>query len=164
MFKVTLYSQFLDVEDKNWKIRACGIVSLKVVLEYWGIKENIKDLIDLGLKKNAYISGVGWKHDGLVSVAKEFGFSGMNYDWFKDEPKDAFEKLLPNLEKYPVIASIYNNFKLGGSGHLVVLLGYQNGQIFFNDPDSKTRKGIQKKVGLEKFLTGWKRRIIVIYR
>ena len=155
--------QFLDIEDKKWKSRSCGIVSLKSILEYWGVKENIKDLIDLGLKKGAYISGIGWKHKGLALIAKDYGLVGKNYDWFKNKPETAFKKLLPKLKKYPVIISIYKNLKPGKSGHLVVLTGHENGQIFFNDPDSKTKKGIQKKVGFEKFLIGWKRRIIVIH-
>jgi|SRR3989344_2586955 len=162
MFKVSAYSQFLDVEDKKWKSRSCGIVSLKSVLEYWGIKESTKYLIELGLKKDAYISGVGWKHGGLVSIAKEFGLFGENYDWFLEEPHEAFLKLISYLKKYPVLASVYKNFKLGGSGHLIILTGYENDQIFFNDPDSKTKKGISKKISFEKFLNGWKRRIIVI--
>ena len=163
IFKIPAYSQFLDVEDKKWKSRACGIVALKIVLEYWGVKEKADDLIKLGLKQDAYIPGIGWKHGGLVSIAKEFGLRGENLDWFKDLPEEAFEKLLSKLEKYPVLASIYKNFKLGGSGHLIVLTGYENGWIFFNDPDSKTRKGIQNKVVVEKFLNGWKRRIVVIH-
>lgn len=163
MFRVPVYSQFLDVKEKKWRSRACGIVALKMVLDFWGIKKSADELIKLGLKKDAYIQGVGWKHKGLVLVAKKFGFKARNYDWYKDSYEVSFKKLLPKLKKYLVIASIYKNLKPGKSGHLVVLTGYENDQIFFNDPNSKTRGGIHKKVAAEKFLSGWKRRIIVIY-
>lgn len=165
MFKVPAYSQFLDVKDKKWQRRSCGIVVLKMILDFWGSGDKITadNLIKLGLKKNAYISGIGWRHKDLTLLSKNLGFKGKNYDWFKNKPKTAFKKLLPKLKKQPIIASICKNLNFGESGHLVVLAGFKNNHIFFNDPDSKTRKGIRKKASLKKFLNGWKRRVIVIY-
>lgn len=166
MFNVPAYSQFLDVKDNKWKDASCGIVSLKMVLDFWGKNKNseIGKLIKLGLNNKAFIPDVGWKHKELALLVRKFGLRGRNYDWFRDNPKIAFKKLLPKLKKYPVIVSIHRNLELGKSGHLVVLTGAGNKQVFYNDPDSKTRKGIKKESSLNKFLKGWKRRIIVIYR
>lgn len=165
MFKVPAYSQILDVKEKKWKDASCGVVSLKMVLDFWDKSKSlpIRELIDLGLKQNAFIPDVGWKHKELALLAEKFSLKSRNYDWFKDSPKVAFKKLMPKLKKYPVIVSIYKNLEPGKSGHLVVLTGIKNKRVFYNDPDSKTRKDIKRQSSLDDFLSGWKRRVIVIY-
>lgn len=168
IFAVPAYSQFLDVSSPVWKRKACGAVSLKMVLDY--LRPNsisISEIIKRGRRKNAfrlaaYIPNVGWAHKGLASLAEEFGFKGKNYDWSKKTPDAAYSLLLKKLQKRPIIASIYRNLKPGSSGHLVLLTGIKGNRIYYNDPDSKTRRGIKKTATLNKFLKGWKKRVVEI--
>lgn len=167
-FKVPPYSQFLDVKNHKWQRKSCGIVSLKMLLDYWSKQFNktapsISKLIQEGVKNKGYIPNIGWRHKNLVELVEDYGFGGNNFDWAKVKPSIAFKKLRRYLNKYPLMASIYKNFCPGDNGHLVVITDFKNNFIFYNDPDSKYRKDVAKKIGLKKFLKGWKKRIIIIY-
>ena len=168
-FDVPAYSQFLDLEDEEWKDRSCVIVSLKMLLDYWNndsevTSEDLENLITEALASDAYIPGIGWKHKELVDVAKAHKMDGENLDWTSEHPDIAFNKMLPYLEKHPVIASVFKDLKAGESGHLVVVTGYEDGNIYYNDADSKDREGIKRSVPLKEFLDGWTRRIVVIHQ
>jgi len=167
-FDVPAYSQFLDVDDEKWNGKSCGIVSLKMLLDYWDNEsevtpEGINNLITEALASDAYIPGVGWRHKGLVDVARAHGLEGENLDWTSEHQDIAFNKVIPHLAKHPVMASVFKNLKPGESGHLVVATGYESGKVFYNDPDSKERENIEKSAPLNEFLNGWTRRIVVIH-
>lgn len=165
--RVPAYSQHLDVHDVRWQPRACGIVSLKAVIDYWQNttlrnRPTIAQLIKEGLKKDGYIPGVGWKHKTLAKLAAHHGLRGRHFDWHELSPENALEKLLVYFAKGPIIASIHKNFRLKGSGHLVVIKGIDTKRIFYNDPDARTKSAISRSVTLSRFLRGWKRRVIAV--
>ncbi|MFH0806257.1 MAG: C39 family peptidase [Candidatus Brennerbacteria bacterium] len=165
-FNVPAYSQYLDVKNRAWKRRSCGIVALKMVLDFLKPKHTVTRtfprLIKARIRAHAYIRNVGWSHAGLARVAMRYGFKGKKYNWSSKTPKSASITMLRALKRGPVIASIYRNLKYGSSGHLVVVTGFEKNIVFYNDPDSKTRHAIPRKVPLTKFLKGWKQRIIVV--
>ena len=162
--KLSLYSQYLDVEDEAWRSRACGIVALKILFDYWGVGKDVSidELIKRGLSSDGYIEGVGWKHASLAELGEEFGLSGKNFDWYADDPDVAFKKLEEHLKKYPVICSVYKDLKPGDSGHLVVVYEFDGTNVFYLDPEAKTRDDIKRSAPLDLFLEGWKRRIMVL--
>ncbi len=164
MHKVPAYSQLLDVPDKEWQLRACGIVSLKMAMDSLSpeLSPPITELIRNGLVLDAFIPGVGWKHAGLKNIAEQLGFAAETYDWFKEEPSAAWGMLLPLLEKAPVIASIHKDLIPGTSGHLVVLTGRDETSVFYNDPLAADRAGIPRSASHGQFLAGWKRRAIAL--
>lgn len=166
-YNVPAYSQFLDVIDASWKNRACGIVTLKMVIDFWRklTKKGYLSVDQLIKKHNrsAYINGVGWSHKGLVQVAKRYGLAGENFDWAHYSTKDSLALLETKLDVAPVIASIHRNLNPLLSGHLVVITKIKKGRVFYNDPDAKTRRNIKRNAQLEKFLRGWKKRVIVLY-
>lgn len=169
--KLPKLSQFLDVKNKSWKNRSCGVVALMMVMQYYDSKiktSDISKIISRGYKNGHYLKGIGWRHDGLIKLAEQYGFSGKRME-FKSVNKTTTKKLISLLKKSPLIVSVFSKFNPeNGGGHLAVLCGYkkENNQytIFINDTDSKTRKGITKEMLLEDFLNGWKKRIIIIKR
>lgn len=165
-YKLPAYSQFLDIKDKGWEKRACGIVSLKMVLDFWSKKAGIKyPPVDELIKKyhrGAYINKIGWSHKGLARIARRYGLKGENCDWAHYSTKDALALLETKLAIAPVIASIHKNLNPALPGHLVVITEIKKDKIFYNDPDSKTRNKIKRSASLKQFLKGWKRRVIVI--
>lgn len=161
--QVPTYSQHLHLKDKKWRKKSCGIVSLAMLLEYSGKKTNPDDLLKLGLKIDAYLPGIGWKHRGLVELSKKYGARGKNFDWAGLDLKIAFNQLKIHLKKHPLLASIYNAFNPKRGGHLIVLVGMEKDKIFYHDPDARSKNKIKKSVSLKKFLAGWKKRIILIY-
>ncbi|MFH0803582.1 MAG: C39 family peptidase [Candidatus Tagabacteria bacterium] len=168
-FNVPSYSQYLDIKNKEWQDRACGIIALKSILDFWS-DENKKiypdgdKLVEIGLELNAYIPDIGWRHKELVDIAKSLDLDGKNFDWFKKTPEEAFQKMFPYLEKYPLAASVHPLFETQNQGgHLVVLTGFENNILYYNDPASEIREEIAQEIPLDNFLKGWKRRIIAIY-
>lgn len=165
-FSVPAYSQYVDVKNRAWKRRSCGIVALKMVLDFLAPKRattlTLPRLIRARTRAHAYIRNVGWSHAGLARIAMRYGFRSKKHDWSSKAPKSAFRSALRALRRGPVIASVYRNLKPGSSGHLVVITGFENNIVFYSDPDSKTRHAIPRKVPLAKFLKGWKRRIITV--
>ncbi|MFH1161915.1 MAG: C39 family peptidase [Candidatus Jorgensenbacteria bacterium] len=169
-YAVTALSQRFDVKNRFWRSRSCGIVALKMVLDFWHregairrMPPTIPSLVRLAHNRGAYIRSVGWSHRGLAMVAKHFGLAGQNYDWAKLTPTRAFPKLKKELRRGPVLASIYGNLDPKRHGHLVAITGIGKGVVLYLDPDSKTRSGIARRASVKKFLIGWKRRIIVAY-
>lgn len=164
MFPIRLYSQYLDVLSDEWKPRSCGIVSLKMVLEYLcGEIYDADDLVADGVERDGFIKGIGWKHQALVDMANARGCDAKREDWSEHAPYDALERLSVALQSGPVIASVYSNLDpTTQSGHLVVVTGIEHGRVFYNDPAAHTRTDIARWAKVEDFLNGWKRRVILI--
>jgi len=159
-------SQFLDVKNKKWQNKSCGIISLKIVLSYWlGEKFNtsVEKLIKLGLKENAYLENIGWKHKSLGKIAEKFGLQAKAFDWFKETNTEAFKKFLTFLKKGPVIVSVYKDFNpKNKNGHLIVAFKNDKNYIYILEPAAKKRNEIFQKITYKKFKTGWKKRVIFI--
>lgn len=167
-YDVPLISQHsikLKNDDGHWYNRACGIVSLVMVMKYYEsllkTKSLIEELIEKG-EKDFYIKGVGWKHDGIIELAKAYGFAGKKFDVSNLSDKDAIKKLYLIMNIGPVIASIYKDLKQNNGGHLVVASEFNKNIISFNDPNIVEKKNIPKKASLDEFNQGWKKRFIII--
>jgi ABC-type bacteriocin/lantibiotic exporter with double-glycine peptidase domain len=159
IFHVPAVSQFLDVPDKDWRDRSCGIASLASVMGFWNGKvPPLAPLIEEGLSCGAYTEGIGWRHRGIVELAEQRGLQGKNFDWSKEPMASARNKLEKMLSRGPVIASIRN----GNSGHLVVLTGMQGDKIFYNEPAAKKRNAIMQSTDRKSFFGKWKKRAIFV--
>lgn len=157
-------SQFLDVKQSEWQQRACGIISLKMCLDELELEnKEVDELIQIGIDNGAYQSKTGWIHDGLVSLAKNFGASeAKNFDWSKESSQSAFAKLWPLIGQRPLIASIFYHFKPENQGgHLIVLAGLKDNKLVIYDPEEKEREKIRKEITIKDFSNGWKKRIIL---
>lgn len=168
-FPVPSYSQYLDVPEEKWRGRSCGVIALKMLLDYSKNKTltdspTVQTIIRLGLSQKAYIPGIGWKHKGLVRIAHHFHFRAKNFDWANQSKKIALDKLFRLLDKQPIIASIYQDVKTKKGGHLVVLTGVDRPKekLFMIDPAEKTRKKENRHLSIKTFMSCWKQRIIVI--
>ncbi|MDE2019865.1 MAG: C39 family peptidase [Patescibacteria group bacterium] len=156
-------SQYLDLPLKNWKARSCGIAALATVIGFWnGGTPDLKKLRQEAVAGHAYQKGVGWRHKELASLALRYGLKGKNFDWAPEPEKIAWKKFRQALKKGPVIASIHKDFKPRNGGHLIVANRIRAGKIFYHEPASRTRKGIIRSVSVNKFKTGWKKRIIAV--
>lgn len=165
-------SQHLDLPTRSWQNSGCGVSSLLMVMKYWqdksrGVGRKLPDLsrlYQIGLNRRSYVEGVGWRHTGLVGLAKIYGFKrSKNYDlsvWSDAEARGHLEKA---LKTGPVIVSVYEKYQpQKGGGHLAVLLSLSDKKAVIYDPDSKTRAGVRKDIPTVKFLAAWKKRYIVV--
>ena len=168
-YKVRKLSQYLDVpKNSGWRDKSCGIVSLVMLIKYYipnFNKNAIIHLIGLGYNQKAYIDGVGWTHDGLIRLAKRFGFEGERFDVNSLPEEEGLKKLFKALETKPVIASIYKDSIQQNGGHLVVLTGFDSKRnlIFYNDPGAVIRDKVWQKVPFPAFQKAWKKRFIVLH-
>ncbi len=164
-FEIPLYSQFLDVSLKDWRDRSCGIVALKMLMEFLGAETpNADTLIKEGIEAGAYIPNVGWKHQGLVDLAVQHGLRGERFDWSGRTPGEALRNLKKLLASGPVLCSIHRDFDPERGGHLIVVTGMENRSVSYADPAAERRDEISASVPVQMFMDGWKCRGIVIVK
>lgn len=174
MYDVPFESQYEGITNPEWKWRGCGIIALHMVMRYWYERDvaqvltTIDKLLTAGLSSGVYLEGIGWSHRGLAGLAKSFGYVGFNVDHAakgptpKDE-RESWRILKDELRKGPILASMYHNLDPErGGGHIVVVTGFADGLVSFNDPEEINEFEGKKIIVLEQFLRGFKRRFIVI--
>ncbi|WP_327101424.1 cysteine peptidase family C39 domain-containing protein [Nocardia vinacea] len=66
-----------DGGPQTWGDRCCGIACLRMLLRFHGLPVPLqRELLREGLATNAYATGVGWTHAGLVALATRHGLAG----------------------------------------------------------------------------------------
>jgi Papain-like cysteine protease AvrRpt2 len=173
-FTVPFSSQYTDIGHHEWRARGCGIASLHMVLAYWHVLNSahtlpsLDTLLERGRAIGAYREGIGWTHTGLVNLACQFGYNGFNADFAPQSPtpksaEDAWSALGTELKQGPVMASVYAGLDAArGGGHIVVVTGFQDGLVHFNDPEEMTEREGRRVLALDAFLPAFKRRYIVV--
>jgi ABC-type bacteriocin/lantibiotic exporter with double-glycine peptidase domain len=158
---VPFYSQFKDIDSVSWQKVSCGIASLAMVIDFYKpASATPNTLLKQGIAAGAYDTNAGWKHSGLVALAKTYGLDGTNYDLTSSDSKSAFTTLKSYLKKGPVIVSVHYKFDPKSPiPHMVVIDGISSDTLYYNDPASKTG---QQQISVEKFLAAWKQQFIVI--
>lgn len=113
----------LNVKPFKQSSGFCGPASLKMVLDYYGIKKTEKELAKLaGAKKH---TGVG--AEGLIKAAKELGFKG----FFKDFSDVEDLKHYVIDKKIPVIVDWFSST----DGHYSTVVNIDKNNIYLQDPE-----------------------------
>jgi uncharacterized protein YvpB len=153
---VPYYSQFLDVQDPFWMLRACGATSLKMVAEYHG-----KDVFDIttlcneAKERGGYDMTNGWVHDYLVMKAKELGLQA-----HRKEGLTTIDEIIAALDNAnPVIVSVEKRVLEQTRFHMLVIVGYDNGQssstthnpqpttyLYYHEPESTDKERGQYRI------------------
>ena len=152
---VPYYSQFderfgLSPESQQ---RACGVLAVKMVLEYWcktaAPEVPLPELLsDAGVVGGRNAAG-DWLHSTLVMVARHRGFKSWRRGWMlsedgrtrfeaegaddltlyqidKQQREEAYHSLVHALELgAPVLVSVAKNFADTSKPHIIVLTGYR---------------------------------------
>jgi len=184
---VPYYSQQEDVVDEPWKSRSCGVVSLAMVMKYFGIEfQDIDSLIREGLIIGAHEDGIGWKHDGLISLAHNHGLAGYREE-FRSVIVDIVNKLFSasNFEeklleqgiakishaiesKDPVIISLDSAFYGSNDSHLVPLVGIKKEEnkvsgFYYHEPNPKDNNPPEYRfIDIEQFRKHWRKMAIFV--
>lgn len=159
---VPFYSQIDDIDWVDWRSKACGVVGLAMIINYYfPDKTTPQQLLEEGLNAGHFLNGVGWKHMGLALMAQDHGLDGKSYDYLSYDMDFAYERLLEYLEKGPVIVSVFHSFDPQSPiPHLAVVNGIKNDVVYYNDPAEKFGGG---SISVRDFQRGWKKRFIAIY-
>ena len=173
-YRVPFSSQYTDLGHHEWRARGCGITSLKMVMDYWHQKEpsnrtaSLEAVLEQGLRAGAYLPGIGWSHKGLVQIARHFGYDSYNIDVAARSPapkstNEAWAMLRVELNNGPLLASVFSGLDPArGGGHIVVVVGNQDGLVFYNDPEEMGEREGRKIIAQEVFLRAFKNRYIVV--
>ncbi len=158
---VPFYSQFQDISRPEWRGQSCGIASMAMAIEFYKPKSfSITKLLSQAINSGAYDPAVGWKHQQLAELADRYGLVGTNYDFSEADNETALNNLEAALKEGPVVVSIHNKFDPRATlGHIVVLTGFENEFMLYNDPASAK---VEKKISTLDFLKGWKKRFITV--
>jgi hypothetical protein len=103
-----------------WTPRICGIVCLKMAIAYYQRQVvPLRELLDYGMRINAYREDIGWIHSGLVRIARHYGIGARQMSLGGHINHIARHIMAGHL----VMASVAGGFEWGRGGHLVVVYG-----------------------------------------
>lgn len=171
---VPYYSQYSAEVPEDWQPRSCGIVALRMALAFvTHAAPTPQDLINEGVARGAYLSGIGWKHDGLVSLAEKYGarahrreFKGRRGTWRlvmrvtgAVHARQGLSYLRRALKEGTVpIVSI----RVEGSRdtHLVPLVGFDQHGFTYHEPAAED--GANRTMTTTEFLHAWRRLAIFV--
>jgi ABC-type bacteriocin/lantibiotic exporter with double-glycine peptidase domain len=131
-----------------------------MIINYYRPKAVTVDaLLKRGIAAGAYDHRAGWIYQGLINLSHAYGLDGVYYDLTGLNKADAFVRLKTLVADGPLIMSVYYTFTPGNPiPHLVVVNAITEDAVYVNDPATKGTK----KMSLDDFIRGMKRKIIVI--
>ncbi len=174
---VPYYSQKIDVKDLGWKNRACGIVCLKMAMDFYKKDTpSLDELIKIGVETGAY-SLSGWIHQGLIDIAEKFGLRMVREEFRSDDFAEAeklrekgINKIVESLQDdNPVLVSAVKKFKEVNKFHMMILIGFEGDPknpegFYYHDPDAESvEEGKNLLVPLEVFQKYWRKMTIFIH-
>jgi hypothetical protein len=159
---VQYYSQFVDIQDPFWMLRACGAACLKMVAESNGA--TVPDLVTLcneAKDRGGYDMTNGWVHDYLVTKAKELGLQAE-----RKEGLTNVDDIVAALNAgAPVIVSVEKRVLEQTRFHMVVIVGYETGTFIYHEPESTDKeKGQYRSCSAEAFMNYWRGKAIFVSR
>lgn len=157
---VLYYSQFLDAGDAFWMLRACGAVSLKMVAEYHGITTpDIPTLCIEARDRGGYDMVNGWVHDYIVMKARELGLQADR----KEGLTSADDIVAALTAGNPVIVSVEKRVLEQTRFHMIVVIGYGDGEFIYHEPESTDReRGAYRSCDTDTFMSYWRGKAIFI--
>jgi hypothetical protein len=163
---VPYFSQYVDIQDGDHRLRACGMTSAYMVLKYFDAEvPTLDDLVERGMHDGGY-GPSGWKHDYFVDLFREFGFSCERKEQMRDKEVEIFRTAIKNYN--PVIISAMRRLWDQRIFHMVVITGIRENEkgdlegFFYHDPASTREDGTSHfYVSLPTFFLDWRRMAIL---
>ncbi len=157
---VPYYSQFVDIQDPFWMLRACGGLCLKMVAEFH--EKSVPDILSLcneAKDKGGYHTENGWVHDYIILKAKEFGLQA-----YRKEGMTSLEEIYNFLDNSnPVIVSVEKRVLEQTRFHMIVIVGYDENSIIYHETESTDKeKGQYRVCSKDIFMESWRGKAIFI--
>lgn len=183
--EVPYFSQYDESIPEEWRDRSCGITALRMALGAalpGQTLPSVTELIEEGIESGAYIEGVGWRHDGLVKLAKQYGANA-----YRGEYRIRGQSRLPQFLKAAYehvlflkgLSTVHNVVSRGGvpivsvtvpgkrDTHLIPLVGYgeEGGQtgFYYHEPAAEVGSGGEYRfMSIAEFHVRWRRLAIYV--
>ena len=133
----------------------CGVSCLQSVLVYYGIEKREDELFKILNNKHTDISTNGIKIKDIIKIVKYYGLD------IKIKNNCTIHDLIMNINnKIPIIILVqaYSNYPKNidykndfKDGHYIVAIGYNDKNIFFEDPSLFNRGYISKEELIERW-------------
>lgn len=172
---VPFYAQREIVSDDE-KDGACGIVCVKMILDFFFDTEfDVHDLL-----KEGYIVGgksnKEWNHETLVRVLRNHGIQSYRQEFISHDVLDfdlsrgelnqerteqfidfGIYKIKKSIDEgNPVMVSVKPGFGMNESSHIVLIVGYDDSNFYFNDSQRLSTNEHPLQFSIEDFKTYWK--------
>lgn len=157
---VPYYSQFVDVEDPFWMLRACGGLCLKMVAEFHGkVVPDIVSVCNEAKERGGYDMNNGWVHDYLITKAKELRLQAYRKEGLTD-----MSEIKASLDAgNPVIVSVEKRVLEQTRFHMVTVLGFENGMVFYHETESTDKeRGQYRTCSEDVFMNYWRGKAIFV--
>lgn len=174
----------------KFRNNGCAIVCMKMVLEYLFGREFDINLLQKEVEKAGGRDAKGnWTHAAEVNVLKQHDLLAWRRNWNLTKADEAYLKTKESYDSrqleamenqnrssallslqesiklgYPVIASVKKHFQHEGKRHQVVIVGFDEGNVYINDPIAKDPKNHPMKVKTSVFLKNFNYQAIFISR
>jgi len=140
---VPYYSQFVDIVDPYWMLRACGAAAYLMLVESHGLdRRDIVLFCNEAKEKGGYHIENGWVHDYLIEKAKLDGF-----DAYRKEGIEDLELIANHLQKgNPVIVSVEKRLLEQKRFHVILLVGYEKNEagrithLYYHESESTNKE------------------------
>ena len=186
ILNIPYFSMMQHVADDYWKVRACGIACLQMVIANVRPEEQVT--MEGLLHEGQVIGGFtphGWLHSHLAMILRNHGVLAYAQEFRTANPATqpqfspsvyteefvmrAIQKIVRELDAgRPVILSIPGHQRLPGQTHMVVCTGYEGAAdsptgFYYNDPqDDDGQAGQGRPITLEDFQKDWRRFCIFV--
>lgn len=157
---VPYYSQYLDITDPFWMLRACGAASLKMIAEYHGVlTPDMTSLCVEARDRGGYDMVNGWVHEYLLTKAKELGLQAE-----RKEGLTSIDDIIAAISAgNPVIVSVEKRVLEQTRFHMIVVVGFTEGEFLYHEPESTDRdRGAYRSCDTDTFMNYWRGKAIFI--
>jgi len=173
---VPYYSQFVDIEDPFWMVRACGSVCMKSLAESQGITmPTLLELCNEAKSRDGYHMQNGWVHDYIVTRLNEAGLHAHREEGLQD-----VTKILESLKNgKPVIVSVEKRVLEQKRFHMITIVGYEEGpqsnefpityhlspitSFYYHESESTDKeKGQYRSCDIKTFMEYWRGKAIFL--
>ncbi len=187
-YPVPYFSQFDDVVRDDWKPRACSIVCVAMVLNYFPSetkpRPSIDELIDEGVQIMGF-TNLGWSQEAITFLFHNHGllayreeFRSIDVDTktgIFTQSRHAERLMQKGIQRIAdhltvgglVMASTFRDWDPKKSLHAVLLIGVERegGKItgfYFHDPDTEQERRNDKFIPIDEFIKNWRKMAIFI--
>jgi len=164
MRDVPYYSQYRDIKDKDWQPRACGLVCLKMILDFYEVDTpEINQFLKVAIERKSFGKS-GWIHDKFLELAKSYSLEAFRKEF--NDTEEGIRFIIDFLQQTgPVIVSLKAKKFLPefeNKFHQIVLTDYNTKGFYYNDPDYLDEEGKNLFVKISDFKKYWRKLAIFI--
>jgi hypothetical protein len=149
MNNVPYFSQWADTKDKYWKSRTCTLACLASVISvrYPEQEQSLRPLdtlVEEALALNARDPNIGWIHEKIISLAKQYGVSLARREYKTGDDAISLAQGFADIDTAllsggHVILSVKRGWKDDGTPHSILVVAKEGEEYTVYEPDAPSK-------------------------